>query len=160
MLAAMNGDQPTGAKDRGFASDIDERAIDKRREFEAVRRIKDHLVVASMLCRLLLGEPGKICPPQTWARWNWRSTDGSIGPCGSRKTDTRSWWRRGTTRNRIGGAMGRVGFLGVKGDGESSRRKKSGRRTLRSSARGPVRNHGFTLWRLHPPPLLSRMNAF
>jgi len=76
--------------------------------------------------RLHADEPGKICPPQTWARWNWRWTDGSIGQCGSRKTDIPSWWRRGTTRNRTGGAMGRVGFLGVKGDGESSRRKNRG----------------------------------
>lgn len=54
LLAAMNGYQPTGAKNRGFASDLDERAIDQRRELETVRRIEDHLVVASLLCRLLL----------------------------------------------------------------------------------------------------------
>jgi len=76
--------------------------------------------------RLHAYEPGTICPSQTWARWNGRSTDGSIGQCGSRKTDIPIWWRRGTTRNRTGGAMGRVGFLGVKGDGESSRRKNRG----------------------------------
>ena len=54
LLAAMNSHQPTGAKNRGFASDIDERAVGKRREFETVRRIEDHLMVANLLSRLLL----------------------------------------------------------------------------------------------------------
>jgi len=43
LLAAMNSHKPPGATNRGFARDIDARAIDKRREFEAVRRIEDHL---------------------------------------------------------------------------------------------------------------------